>query len=294
MSADVLFLEYTLKTNMETEFLKLQSAGSDYIIYDAFKSPLKRDADVTVLAKKICNRHFGVGGKGLVILQPGEKLSLRIRNFQPTGQEVLSNGASLICAARYAYDTGLVNEDSFSVETMDGLLLCEVMDSSSIRAEIGYPRTTDGERIITESLDRKFTESILIDNREYSFTPCIIDSYRMVMFVGENEFPAQGFVRKIEQQMRFQGQESIDFVKVVARDEIIVRSWEHKTGETSGCGAGAGAAVVASVLSGFVEREVVVHLKTGDLFVEWDQTSGKLFCTGMAEYVFSGRYYIED
>ncbi|MBN1524820.1 MAG: diaminopimelate epimerase [Spirochaetales bacterium] len=279
---------------MDIEFIKLQNTGNDYIVIDASKNNALKEQHFPELAKKMCSRRFGIGGSGMLMVMPQPDDTAVIRLFLPNGEEEIKCGNALLCAAQYVFDMGITSKKTFYIITGETRLSCEIIDSNTIRAEIGFPLFPNGETVILEKSDKNYTESIIIDEREYSYTPLVVDTPHAVLFVGEHSFPPLQFAKKFEQKSGVSKGLSLDFVKVISREEIQVKTWIQKENEAYGCASGACAAVVAATINGFSDREVVVRLRGGELFIEWEEASGKLFFTGFAEYVFSGNYYFDE
>jgi len=279
---------------MEINFLKMQGSGNDYIFIDCFKNPKPEEEYLPELAKRINNRHIGVGGNGLVLILPGDEHKLKMRIFNVQGLEIDMCGNAIRCVGRYAFDSGIMLEEKFIIETKIGNMGLQIIDSYNLRVNICAPYIIDNSQEIVERLDIKYTGSIMIDDKEYTFTPLFLVSPHAVLFVTDYNFPIHTIGRKIEKHPRFPIKINVEFVRVFSREEIQIRGWKRGVGETYSCSIGASAAVVAAVLNGFTEREVVVHVKGGDLYIEWNEDTNHVFISGPAQYVFSGTYYFDE
>ncbi len=279
---------------MDVAFLKLHSAGNDYICVDTEKTPPLEERHLSALAKKICLRRTGVGGEGLFYLTRDEEGRLAARVFTPEGGEGETCGAALQCAARYAFDSGLAKNSRFSIFRGTASVPLEVVDSVNVRQDVGAPRGFDSPAELREVPDAVFARPIVVDDHEYACTPVTLDGTHAVLFVAGFGVSPHRLARKIEKHPMFPGGADVLFVRVFSREELELRAWRRGGVELHSCPKTASAGLVAAVLNGFAEREALVHLRGGDLFVEWDEASNHVFFTGPAEYVFSGNYYFEE
>ena len=279
---------------MDIEFLKMHGIGNDYVFVDCFKQSAPPDRHLSNLAKKISHRNFGVGGDGLVLILPGTEHGLRMRIFNADGSEAEMCGNAVRCIGRYAFDSGIVTERTFPVETAGRVVELEVIDSRNIKVDMGPPLTLDNRQEIVEKADQNPNQSVIVEDREYTYTPVSMGNPHAVLFVPDYGFDLHKLGRAIETHPDFPNRTNVEFVRVFSREEIRMRVWERGSGETLACGTGASASAVASVLNGFADRDVVVHLNGGDLFIQWSEHDNCVRMTGPADYVFTGRYYYEE
>jgi diaminopimelate epimerase len=279
---------------MEIAFLKIQASGNDYICIETDKTPPPEERHLGALAKKICDRRIGVGGEGLLLLSLDEERRIRARIFTPQGVEREECGSALQCAGRYAYDAGIVTDKEFAVHAGERIVKMEIIDSSNIRQDMGTPFTFAEKTELKELLDTTYTKSIVIENHEYSCTPLFLDTVYVVLFVASFSLPLHQLAHKVERHPLFSRGASVAFVRVFSREELQVRAWQEGGGEVLTCPKTAAAGVIAAALNGFAEREALVHLRGGDLFIEWDEITNHVFYTGPSEYVFSGNYYFDE
>jgi diaminopimelate epimerase len=279
---------------MDVSFLKIQASGDDYICINLEKNTLE-EKHLPTLAQKICDRRLGVGGEGLIIITQDEEHRISARVLSAQGTEGEECGAALQCAARYAFDSGLVTSKDFSIKRGQRSVGLEIIDSSNIRQDMGPPLALDGEKEIRELSDAVFTRSIFVDNHEYSCTPVVFEQPQAVLFVTGFGLSLQKLAKKIENNPLFPGGAGgVCFVRLFSREELQVRSFRRNEKELHACPKTAAASLVAAALNGFAEREAVVHLRGGDLFVQWEEATNHVYFTGPAEYVFMGNYYFEE
>lgn len=278
-------------------FTKMHGAGNDYVYLDCFNQPAPDDpAD---LARRVSDRHFGIGSDGLILILPSEKADARMRMFNADGSEAEMCGNGIRCVAKYVYDHELCRRDHLSVETGNGVLSLELEIEQGrarrVRVDMGEPilrhdeipttlpaRPTDGEPLVIDA-------PLLVGDRRLEVTCVSMGNPHCVTYVEElSDEWVFGVGPEIERHEHFPRRTNAEFVEVVGPQELRMRVWERGSGETLACGTGACAVCVAGVLSGRSERRVVIHLLGGDLELEWDEPSNRVFMTGSAVEVFSG------
>ncbi len=277
---------------MEIEFLKMQACGDDSIILRAAQLPPGADQLLPAMAPRILDRSFGVGGNSLLLMGPTEEGELTVRAFDLQGDEAPVSCHAARCLARYATDSGAALGEDFFMRTPDGRIRVQIIDSSNVRVDMGMPMSTETQAEIRESLKDSFTRSLLVDGRSLSYTPISLGRSYAMFFVPDLAFPLNKTSRRISEQPEFPAGTGIGFIKVYSRDEIRLRIWEGED-ERDEC-ACAAAALVASVVNGFTDREVFIHLRGGDVFLQWEESDNHLWLTGPAGYVFTGRYDYEE
>ncbi len=277
---------------MEIEFFKMQSCGQDYILLDTLKYPDLNNAPLTDLAVQITSRRFGVGAEGLALIQTGTERKLKLTCLDPDGSAAVSSLFALRCAGRYAFDAGLVHGDCFAIETPQKIYDLDVIDSRNIIICSSPPQYWDHKTQLKERSDEEFTRSISIDDRVYNYTPVYLGCPHAVFFPPGYEH--NDFLRKLKNSSGFAKDTTIDMVRVISREELSLRVWEMDSGENPASETGACASVVASVVNGLADRQVLVHLEVGNLFIHWSDEDNCLYVTGPADYVFTGTYYYEE
>ncbi len=279
---------------MEIEFLKMQGCGDDSIILKTAQLPPGFDAHLPAAARRILDRRYGVGGNTLVSMGATGEGDLFARGFDPEGEEPPLSCHAARCVARYASDSGAARSQDFSVRTPDGRLRVQIIDSTNVRVDMGMPMASETHAEIREKPSESFTKNLLVDGRNLSYTPISLGRSYAMFFVPDFSFPVNRTARHIAEQPDFPALTGIGFVQVHSREEMRLRVWEGKgEGPADECGAAA-AALVASVVSGFTDREVFVRLPGGDVFLQWEESDNHLWLTGPAVYVFTGTYDFEE
>jgi diaminopimelate epimerase len=281
---------------MEIDFLKMQGCGDDAVVVNAATVPVEALSRLSELARRILDRNFGVGGNSLVILGSSDDADLSLRSFDPEGDEVPISCNAARCAARYATDSGAVKTSDFTIAAMSRQIRMQIIDSANVRVDMGVPLSRETEQEIKESNRESFTRSILVEGRTISYTPISLGRPYAMLFVPDFSFPLRKTARGISSQPDFPDDTGIGFIQVFSREEIRLRVWEGDEGVPGDECACASAALVASVVNGFTDREIFVHLRGGDIFVQWADDGGNhIWLTGPAGYVFTGIYdFAED
>ncbi|MDH7576478.1 MAG: diaminopimelate epimerase [Bacillota bacterium] len=275
-------------------FTKWQGLGNDFILVETGNKgdSLPEDA-LPVFSRRICDRKFGVGGDGLVLLAPGSREVLSMRIFNSDGSEAEMCGNALRCVAKYAYERGLVEKRVFKVETKAGVKVSEVIlegqKVSAVRLDMGEPVLerelipvlgTAGTKVIQEDLE--------VNGDSLKFTAVSMGNPHCLIFVSDvSSVDVQCLGPLLENHYLFPKRINVEFIEIKNQEEIVVRVWERGAGETLACGTGACASVVGGALTGRTGRRVRVNLPGGQLSVEWAENN-HVYLTGPAEEVFQG------
>ena len=269
------------------KFTKMQGLGNDYIYVNCFS---ERIENINETAKKLSDRHFGIGSDGLVLIKPSEVADFRMDMYNSDGTQAQMCGNAIRCVAKYVFDRKLTNKSEISIETLAGikylqLNLDETGAVKTVRVNMGKPELSPAKIPIISDLDAFIMQNIEIDGEIYKSTGVSMGNPHIVVFV--DEMPKLNCIGpKFENNPLFPERINTEFVKVKDRKNIIMRVWERGAGETLACGTGACAAMVAAKLSDLVDEEVTVHLLGGDLKIEWNGDC--VYMTGPCEFVFDG------
>lgn len=291
-------------------FTKMHGAGNDYVYLDGFaQAP---PSDPAALAKRISDRHFGVGGDGLVLILPSDKADARMRMFNADGSEAEMCGNAVRCVAKYLYDHGLARKTTLTIETGRGILSLELHLADGrvdrVRVDMGEPilaarqipttlrpaaKTPRSRSAVPPKAARHkavVDAELAIGRRKLKVTCVSMGNPHCVIFVPKlSDSWVLGLGPKIETDPHFPRRVNAEFVEIVSRNEVRMRVWERGSGETLACGTGASAVCVAGVLTGRTDPRVLVHLRGGDLELHWAEDN-HVYLTGPAVEVFSGEY----
>ena len=279
-------------------FTKMHGAGNDYVYINCFEPHCLNAVqlgDVPKLAIAMSDRHFGVGGDGIVLITPSEKADARMRMFNADGSESEMCGNAIRCVAKYIFDHGICQKEELTIETGRGVLSLQVVATTAgkvdrVRVNMSSPILISSQIPTTLPGDPPVKALLEVAGRQLAVTCVSMGNPHCVTFVDEvNDDWVLNVGPKIELHPAFPRRINAEFIQVVSPHETIMRVWERGSGETLACGTGACASVVAGVLAGVTERKVTVHLRGGDLQIEWAD-SNEVFMTGPATEVFSGEW----
>ena len=275
------------------KFTKMQGLGNDYVYVNCFKEKIDNPPE---LARRISDRHFGVGSDGLIMINPSDKADFEMEMYNADGSRGEMCGNGIRCVAKYVYDYGLTDKKHISVETLGGIkyldLTVEEGKVKMVKVDMGKPELEPLKIPVRASGDKAVDEPILVGGNEYRMTCVSMGNPHAVIFIGcdVREFPLEEIGPKFENHERFPNRVNTEFVRVIDRRTAEMRVWERGSGETLACGTGACAVAVACALNGFTEDEVTVRLLGGDLQIRWDREKDTVFMTGPAEVVFDGEW----
>ncbi len=272
-------------------FTKLQGAGNDFILVDA----RELDRDWSALARDICDRHFGVGADGLLLILPSKVAELRLRMFNPDGSEAEACGNGLRCFAKYARESGLVDAAEFMVETTAGTRAVRIQGEKGVQVAMGTPIfEPPAIPMVVEHREELTVTPVLdypieVDNTELSISCISMGNPHAVCFLNEPvaDFPLTEVGPRVEHHHMFPNRVNFEVANVISRNEIRARVWERGAGETLACGSGACAIAVVAKLKGLSNNPVDVMVPGGTLTIDWNG-AGEVLLSGPAELVFHG------
>lgn len=276
------------------KFTKMQGLGNDFVLVDGLKEKLPEN--LGELSRKLCDRHFGIGADGLVVILPSQNADVRMRIFNSDGSEPEMCGNVIRCFARLAYDQNIVCKQTIKVETLAGTIVPELIFSPdkevSIRVDMGEPRLERSLIPMKGAPGRVVDEAVQVDGNTYKVTCVSMGNPHCITFVSNvDDVPLADIGPKLEANPLFPRKTNVEFIHVLNKDEVNMRVWERGAGETLACGTGACATAVACVLNGLTNRAITVHLAGGDLYIEWAEDN-HVYMTGPGQYVFTGEIEI--
>ena len=272
-------------------FVKMHGIGNDYICIDCFAQRVVNPAD---LARRISDRHFGVGGDGLILILPSDIADAKMRIFNADGSEAEMCGNGIRCVAKYVHDHGISSNNPLRIETSAGiktisLTLNEQNKVILATVDMGEPILEPSKIPVKISQKRAIDIPIETPKGSFKMTCVSMGNPHAVIFVDNvDKVPLHEIGPMIENHPLFPSRVNVHFVKVLSRREIIMRTWERGSGETLACGTGASAVCVAGVLNDLTDREILAHLPGGDLQLHWSVDDNHVYMTGPAEEVFTG------
>ncbi len=280
---------------MNMKFTKMQGIGNDYIYVNCFKEDVPNPNQVSV---KVSDRHFGIGGDGLVLIMPSDKADFRMRMFNADGSEGMMCGNATRCIGKYVYDNGMTDKTEITLETKSGIKYLR------LNAENGKVKTVDvdmGEAVLKPKDipmkadgDSFISKPITVNGREVNVTAVSVGNPHAVIFTaGVDALDLEKMGPDYEKHPIFPEGVNTEFCEVIDGHTIKMRVWERGSGETWACGTGACATAVAAVLNGFCKRdeEITLKLRGGDLKITYRSDNHVIMC-GAAETVFDGEINI--
>jgi diaminopimelate epimerase len=272
-------------------FTKMHGCGNDYVYVNCFRETPPRDT--AALSRAISDRHFGVGGDGLILICPSERADARMRMFNADGSEAEMCGNGVRCVAKYVYDHGIAKKPVLEIETGRGVLTLEVELAGDkvrqVRVDMGEP-ILESARIPT-MLAGNPPIDVPLAGHDLRATCVSMGNPHCVIHASEiTDALVLGVGPRIEKDAAFPRRTNVEFVRVNRPDDVTMRVWERGSGETLACGTGACAVCVAGVLTGRTQRKITAHLTGGDLQLHWSETDNHVYMTGPAVEVFSGEW----
>ncbi len=308
------------------EFSKLTGQGNDFILIDSVK---KEYSFTESQIKKMCDRHFGIGADGVIIVRKSVSADLFMDYYNSDGTIAEMCGNGIRCMARFAFEKKLVQKEEILIETRAGLKRIKLQLLADgkvglIEADMGSP-IFDNEKIPVIPEDAEETELPLknkntgnfygefkaeknlfferkfyISEKLYELNCLSMGNPHCVIFISESEQLEEIDLRKIGPEIEnfpiFPRKTNVEFIKIISDNEISMRVWERGCGETLACGTGACASVSAAIILNKVKpREVVVNLTGGRLFISWTgKKQDSVFLKGKTDYIFDGKYFFDN
>jgi diaminopimelate epimerase len=273
------------------KFTKMHGIGNDYIYVNCLEG---MDFDPVRTSVVLSDRHFGVGSDGMILICPSDKADFRMRMFNADGSEGKMCGNGIRCFAKYVYCKGLTDKTVIAIETLAGIktarLTVENGDVTAVRVNMGSPELKPSRIPVLFDGDRMVSEAMEAGGRTWKITAVSMGNPHCVTFVEDVEaLDLEKIGPAFEHHPLFPERVNTEFVQPVDDTTVKMRVWERGSGETWACGTGACAVAVASVLNGIVKSDcVLVKLRGGDLFIEWDKNSNTVYMTGPATFVYEG------
>lgn len=270
-------------------FYKMQGAGNDFVFIEDFNYEIK---DECKLAQKLCDRHFGIGADGLVIVRKSDIANAKMVIINADGSRANMCGNAIRCFGKYVYEHKIADGTKFSVETGDGIKEIEIILEGDkikyVRVYMGKP-SYNGNDIPLKNMNSLIEHEINVENNRYVITTILLGVPHTVIFEKEREYNVIVEGSKLEKLDLFPEGSNINFVKVVDDTHIRVNTWERGAGATLACGTGCSASVVVAKRLGLVdsEKEIFVKAPGGELVIE--VLGDDVYMKGPAEVVFEGK-----
>lgn len=275
---------------MKLKFTKMHGCGNDYIYFNCFEQPIDHPEE---LAAALSDRHFGVGGDGIILICPSDKADAKMRIFNADGSEGKMCGNGIRCVGKYLYDSGIACKPEITIDSLSGIktLQMEVADGIAIGATVNMGKAilTPAEIPVLLDGERAVNVPITVNDTQQHVTCVSMGNPHCIVFaddVDSLDLPAIG--PGFEHHELFPERINTEFIRVIDDHTLQMRVWERGSGETWACGTGACASAVAAVLNGYcpMNDEITLHLRGGDLRIRY--TEQAVYMTGPATKVFEG------
>lgn len=280
------------------KFTKMNGLGNDFILVEGM-DVTEKGLNYSEMAKKMCDRNFGIGADGLIIVNPTDikaDTDARWRIINSDGSEPQMCGNGIRCFAKYVNKKGIVNAKKFTVWTLAGTITPEILDNGEVKVDMGKPILEAAKVPVNiEGLDCVINYPLDINGKEFEITAVSMGNPHCVIVTEDDSYSlAREYGPVIEKHPIFPEKTNVEFVKVLSRNNIKIDVWERGCGITLACGTGACASTVAAVLNGLTDNMVKADLPGGSLTIEWnkDIPDSSVFMTGKAEFVFEGEYFL--
>jgi len=277
---------------MKFKFSKWHGLGNDFVIVNGLTEKIDNYQQMAI---EVCDRHFGVGADGLVVLLPSDIADFQMRIFNSDGSEAEMCGNVTRCMARFVYDSGLTTKTKITLETKAGIIKPELLFIDgvldTIRVDMGQPRLKRCEIPMKGNESEKvINELLVVKQADYHITCVSMGNPHCILFVEDLENTNLSVIGPmIETHDTFPKKINVEFVQVMSKQKLRMRVWERGAGITMACGTGACATLVAAVLNGVADRLAIVELDGGELLIEWG-LDNHIYMSGPATEVFRGEY----
>lgn len=272
------------------QFTKMQGCGNDYVYVNCLKETVK---DANALARKVSDRHFGIGSDGLILIKESKVADFTMHMYNVDGSQGEMCGNAIRCVGKYVYDHQMTNKTKLSIETLGGIkyldLTVENGKVTMVTVDMGEPILDPKKIPICAEGESVINQPIKILDREFRMTGVSVGNPHVVVFVDNTkDFPITKYGPLFENHELFPERINTEFVQVLDENSINMRVWERGSDETWACGTGATCSAFACILNHLTKDVVTVHMLGGDLIIRYDRQTNHLFMTGPAVTVFEG------
>ena len=281
---------------MKLAFTKMEGCGNDYVYINGFTQSVPAE-EKPALVRKLSDRHFGIGGDGVIFINPAKEADFEMEMWNADGTRSEMCGNGIRCVARYVYDFGLTDQKEFSIVSAGKIKYMTLYEQdgqiSAVRVNMGQPILEADQIPVRADHSPVINVPIEVQGKEYRMTCVSMGNPHAVVFVDSTEdFPLEQVGPYFENHPCFPNRTNTEFVQVIDRSRVRMRVWERGTGETLACGTGCCATAVACVLNGLTDNAITVEVLGGALQIEWDRDNDLVWMTGPATVVFSGEIEI--
>ena len=277
------------------KFTKMHGIGNDYIYVNCLEETVESPSE---LARKVSDRHFGIGGDGLILIKSSHVADFKMEMYNADGSRGEMCGNGIRCVGKYVYDKGLTDRTRIFVETLGGIKQLDLTVKEGkavlIRVDMGSPEFLPKTIPVHMDGETAVNVPLTAGQKEYRVTGVSTGNPHCVTFLKEDigRLDLKAIGPLFEHHAAFPNRINTEFVNVIDRKTLRMRVWERGSGETLACGTGACAVAAAAVVNGICDEEVLVQLLGGDLKISWDRKENRMYMTGEAEEVFEGEIFL--
>lgn len=277
------------------KFTKMHGCGNDYIYVNGFAEHIDADRKPE-LVRRLSDRHFGIGGDGVIFINPGKSAAFEMEMYNADGTRAQMCGNGIRCVAKYIYDHGLTDQTDIAIESFGRVKYLELTPGSddkvsTVRVNMGEPVLRAAEIPVISDNEQVVSEAIEVDGKVYEMTCVSMGNPHAVVFIDDadiKDLDIEAVGPYFENHARFPERTNTEFVRIIDRNNVQMRVWERGTGETLACGTGCCATAVACVLNELTDTKVNVSVPGGEILCEWDRQDNVVYMTGPAATVFEG------
>lgn len=275
------------------KFTKMHGCGNDYIYVNGFTEHIDTDRKPE-LVRRLSDRHFGIGGDGVIFINPGKNAAFEMEMYNADGTRAQMCGNGIRCVAKYVYDYGLTDQTNITIESFGKVKYLELTLGSdskvaTVKVNMGAPVLKAAEIPVLSENEQVVDEEIEVNGKIYKMTCVSMGNPHAVVFINDiKNFDIKAIGPYFENHPRFPERTNTEFVRVIDQNHVQMRVWERGTGETLACGTGCCATTVACVLNGLTDTKVRVKVLGGEILCEWDRQDNVVYMTGPASVVFDG------
>lgn len=280
------------------KFTKMEGCGNDYVYVNGFTQKVLPE-EKPELVRRISDRHFGVGGDGVIFINPAEEADFEMEMYNADGSRSEMCGNGIRCVAKFVYDKGLTDRKEISIVSAGKIKYLQLTTAINpktgkdeverVRVNMGQPILKAQEVPVVSEKEEAIADKILVQGTEYEMTCVSMGNPHAVVFMDNvKELEIEKIGPYFENHERFPRRTNTEFVQILDRQHVFMRVWERGTGETLACGTGCCATAVACVLNGLTDNRITVKVLGGEIEIEWNREENLIYMTGPAKTVFEG------
>ena len=282
------------------KFTKMHGCGNDYVYVNGFEEHIDAEQKPE-LVRRLSDRHFGIGGDGVIFINPGKTAEFEMEMYNADGTRAQMCGNGIRCVAKYVYDYKLTDKTSITIESFGKVKYVELTlgndgKVATVRVNMGAPILTAADVPVISENEQVIDEEIVVNGKSYKMTCVSMGNPHAVVFVDDvadmKDFAIEQIGPYFENHERFPERTNTEFVRIIDKNNVQMRVWERGTGETLACGTGCCATTVACALNGLTDTKVNVHVLGGEILCEWNREENLVYMTGPATTVYEGNVEI--